>query len=312
MKNVLLSTAALLLIAAACPGQSTNNTDLVTVRIPYAVHVGNNVLNPGTYTIEHDPGASVIQLKNDHGSIIDLPARTIGTVLQEPSYETRLTLTKTQGNYYLDKLWLAGKAYGYDLSPASKPANVAVYTAGNPIVIEAWDPRIPGSSPATVASSGSADRFQSSTASAHLMREVRHVLVSLPYYSIFDNLAYRVDGDSVTLIGQVTRPVLKSDAENAVKHIEGVGQVNDEIQVLPLSPMDDQIRLAEYRAIYGYPALNRYAMGALPPIHIIVDNGHVTLVGVVANEMDKNLAGIQANGVPGVFSVTNDLQVEHR
>ena len=143
-------------------------------------------------------------------------------------------------------------------------------------------------------------------------REVRHELVMLPWYGIFDNLEYRVDGNTVTLLGQVTRPTLKSDAENVVKRIEGVERVINNIEVLPLSPMDNQIRRATYRAVYGYGPLQRYAMGAVPPIHIIVKNGHVTLAGVVANQGDSNLANIRANGVSGVFSVTNDLRVENR
>ena len=145
-----------------------------------------------------------------------------------------------------------------------------------------------------------------------LQKEVRHELVMLPWYNIFDNLAYRVDGSTVTLFGQVTRPTLKSDAERVVKHIEGVDRVINNIEVLPLSPMDDRIRMAEYRAIYGYGPLQRYAMGAVPPIHIIVRNGHVTLEGVVASKGDSDMANIRANGVPGVFSVTNDLRVEQR
>ncbi len=145
---------------------------------------------------------------------------------------------------------------------------------------------------------------------ARIQREVRHQLVMLPYYSVFDNLAFKVDGDTVTLMGQVTRPVLKSDAETAVKGIEGVERVNNKIEVLPLSPSDDRIRLAAYRAIYSFPSLNRYAIQAVPPIHIIVKNGHITLEGVVASEADKNAAGIQANSVPGAFSVTNNLRVE--
>ena len=144
---------------------------------------------------------------------------------------------------------------------------------------------------------------------ALLEREVRHELLMLPYYSVFDNLAYRVDDGTVTLIGQVTRPTLRDDAERVVKRIEGVERVKNEIEVLPLSPEDDRIRIAEFRAIYGDPALNRYAHQAIPPIHIIVKNGHVTLEGVVDNEGDKNIAGIRANGVPGVFSVTNNLRV---
>ncbi len=141
-------------------------------------------------------------------------------------------------------------------------------------------------------------------------KEVRHELVMLPYYSVFDNLAYRVDGGKVTLFGQVVRPTLKSDAENVVKKIEGVTSVDNEIEVLPVSPNDHQIRLAVYRAIFSKPGLDRYAMGAIPSVHIIVKNGNVTLVGVVDTEMDKNLAGVAANGVPGVFSVKNELQIQ--
>src|ERR1700682_5488588 len=146
---------------------------------------------------------------------------------------------------------------------------------------------------------------------SRIAREVRHQLLMLPYYGVFDDLAFRVDGATVTLLGAVTRPTLKDDAERAVKRIEGVTKVINQIEVLPLSPNDDQIRLAEYRAIYGDPALStRYGYRALPSIHIIVKNGHVTLEGVVANKMDKEIAGIRANSVPGVFSVTNDLVVE--
>jgi hyperosmotically inducible protein len=147
-------------------------------------------------------------------------------------------------------------------------------------------------------------------AANRITREVRHELVMLPYYGVFDNLAYRVDGSTVTLLGQVTRPTLKSDAENVVKGIEGVEHVNNQIQVLPLSSMDDRIRIATYRAIYSQPGLDRYAMQAVPPIHIIVDNGKVTLEGVVNNQGDKDRAALQANGVAGVFSVTNNLRVE--
>jgi hyperosmotically inducible protein len=131
----------------------------------------------------------------------------------------------------------------------------------------------------------------------------------LPYFSVFDNLAYKVDGYNVTLMGQVTKPTLKSDAENVVKRIEGVEHVDNQIEVLPLSPNDDRIRRQLYRAIYGYPALQRYAMGVQQSIRIIVKNGNVTLEGVVDNETDKNIANIRARSVPGTFSVTNNLQV---
>ncbi len=142
-----------------------------------------------------------------------------------------------------------------------------------------------------------------------LSKEVRHQLVMLPWYSVFDNLAYQVEGDKVILSGQVTRPTLKSDAEAAVKGIEGVSSVVNKIEVLPLSPMDDQLRRAVFRAIYGENGLSRYAVQAVPSIHIIVKNGNVTLEGVVDNESDKNLANLRANQVPNVFSVKNNLRV---
>ena len=143
-----------------------------------------------------------------------------------------------------------------------------------------------------------------------LAREVRHQLVMLPYYSVFDNLEYSVHDDTVTLSGQVVRPTLRSDAEAAVKSIEGVAKVVNNIEVLPLSSMDDGLRRALYRRIYGNSVLQRYALQAVPPIHIIVENGHVMLVGVVATKMEKNVAGIQANGVANAFSVENRLRVE--
>jgi hyperosmotically inducible periplasmic protein len=149
----------------------------------------------------------------------------------------------------------------------------------------------------------------SAAATARITKEVRHELLMLPYFSVFDNLSYKVDGYTVTLIGQVTRPTLKSDAENVVKRIEGVEHVDNQIEVLPLSPNDDRIRRAVYRAIYGYPALQKYALGVQQPIRIIVKNGNVTLEGVVDNDADKNIANIRANGVSGVFSVKNNLQV---
>lgn len=146
-------------------------------------------------------------------------------------------------------------------------------------------------------------------AEQNIQREVRHQLLMLPYLSVFDNLQYKVDGYNVTLMGQVTNPTVKSDAGNVVKKIEGVEQVNNDIEVLPLSPMDNGLRRRLFVAIYGYPALQKYDMPVVKPIRIIVKNGHVTLEGVVDSEADKNLAGVRANSVPGIFSVTNDLQV---
>ena len=147
-----------------------------------------------------------------------------------------------------------------------------------------------------------------------LANQVRHELVTLPYYNVFDDLNYSVDNASgvVTLSGAVTQPVVKDDAERSVKHLPGVTQVINDIRVLPLSSFDNRIRQAEYRSIFGFAGLYRYAMGTVPSIHIIVDNGHVTLTGVVDNEGDKELANIRANSVPGVFSVTNNLRVAEK
>jgi hyperosmotically inducible protein len=148
-----------------------------------------------------------------------------------------------------------------------------------------------------------------SVAPKTLEAKVSHEINMLPYYGVFDSISFRVDGDKVTLLGKVWQPWLKDQAESAVKHIEGVRRVDDQIEVLPLSNFDDQIRWQSVRAVYGFPALQRYAQGTHPSIHILVKNGHVTLEGTVANKMDRDLAYVRANGVPGVFSVTNDLQV---
>jgi hyperosmotically inducible periplasmic protein len=145
-----------------------------------------------------------------------------------------------------------------------------------------------------------------------IVKEVRHELVMLPYYSIFDDLEYSVNGNTVTLLGAVTNPTLKKDAENVVKRVEGVTQVNNQIKVLPPSPNDDQIRREVARAIYNQDGLYRYFQGAVPPIRIIVDNGHVTLKGFVDNESDKTMAKLAANQVPGVFSVDEQLQVANQ
>ena len=141
-------------------------------------------------------------------------------------------------------------------------------------------------------------------------RKIHHELVMLPRYNVFDNLQFRVDGSTAILTGHVTRPTLKPSAETVVKRLEEIERVDNQIEVLPLSPNDDRIRLVVYRAIYYHPNFTRYAIRAVPSIHIIVKNGHVTLEGVVAREADKNLAQILARGVAGVFSLKNNLVVE--
>ena len=143
-----------------------------------------------------------------------------------------------------------------------------------------------------------------------IMKKVRKELVTLPYYGVFDNLAYKVEGGTVTLYGQVVRPSTRKDAERRVAKIAGVQQVVNNIEVLPPSPSDDSIRVRTYRTVFRSGGLYRYAMGANPSIHIVVNRGHVTLEGVVGNKMDKQLAFFAANSVPGVFSVTNNLRTD--
>lgn len=162
---------------------------------------------------------------------------------------------------------------------------------------------------AAFAASNNQPPKQATRSEVNLSNEVRHQLVMLPYLTLFDHLEYKINGSTVTLTGYAVNPTLKSDAGRVVKHIEGVTQVTNEIKVLPPSSMDNQIRRAEYRAIYGFAGLWKYAMGALPPVHIVVDSGHVSLYGVVDSESDKNLIGLRAKTVPNVFSVTNNLQV---
>lgn len=152
--------------------------------------------------------------------------------------------------------------------------------------------------------------IESKVSDQQVVKHVRKELVTLPYYGVFDNLAYKVDGSTVTLYGQVVRPTTRQDAEGRVKRIPGVERVVNNIEVLPLSPFDDRLRLRTYYTVFGTSSLYRYAMGANPSVRIIVNRGHVTLEGVVANKMDRQLAYMAASSVPGVFSVTNNLRVE--
>ncbi|PYS55079.1 MAG: transport-associated protein [Acidobacteria bacterium] len=156
-------------------------------------------------------------------------------------------------------------------------------------------------------------RLDRGRTTALIADEVRHQLVTLPYYGVFDWLEGQVlPDDTVVLRGQVTQPITKSDAEARVRSLESVAKVVNQIEVLPLSSSDDRIRLAMYRAIFNYNSpLFQYAIRAVPPIHIIVKNGQVTLKGVVATHMDSQLAYMAARGVPGVFGVNNELMVEN-
>ena len=155
--------------------------------------------------------------------------------------------------------------------------------------------------------------IQATTVQSHdrIVREVRHELLMLPQFSIYDNLSYKVEDNTVTLLGQVRNAVLKDEAQAAVRRIEGVQQVNNQIEILPASFNDDRIRRQVARVIFRQPRLFEYSTEPVPSIHIIVRNGHVNLEGVVRDQGDKDVAGIQANGVSGVFSVQNNLQVEN-
>lgn len=155
-----------------------------------------------------------------------------------------------------------------------------------------------------------ANNHNPTTNMSRIEQQTRHELVTLPFYSVFDHFEFRVDGSTVTLMGKVSRPILKSDAENVIKNIEGVQTVSNQIQVLPASFYDDNLRLALYRSIYGHTSLQTLVVRPVPPIHIIVENGNVVLEGAVANEMQKTIAGMQANSVSGVFSVINNLRVD--
>jgi len=143
-------------------------------------------------------------------------------------------------------------------------------------------------------------------------KKIRKELVTMPFFGVFDNMSFKVEDGVVTLYGQVTRPTLKKDAQRRVEKLAGVDQVINKIEVLPLSGFDDRIRVATYRAIYRQPGLDRLALQAVPPIHIIVKNGNVTLEGVVPSKGDSTRAFLAANGVSNVFSVKNNLEVETR
>ena len=144
-----------------------------------------------------------------------------------------------------------------------------------------------------------------------LTDKVRHELNMLPYYGVFDAISYEVNGNAVTLSGAVHYPVLASDAVNVVKNIPGVTSVANQIEVLPLSRFDDQIRLAAWRTIYSWPTMSRVATMAQPPVRILVKNGEITLVGMVPTQSDKDALNIRANSIPNVFSVKNELAVEN-
>jgi hyperosmotically inducible protein len=189
-------------------------------------------------------------------------------------------------------------------------AKAAAPSAGSTAEVDVLGALPPDVSGLSVGPAAPADVQPGASASQDLTDQIRRRLVTLPWVSAFDNLQFEVDGDQVILSGQVMQPYTKSDAEAAVKRIAGVAHVQNDIAVLPVSPMDNEIRRAEYHAIFSQPSLARYAMGALPSIRIVVDDGHVTLEGAVSSEMDRTIANARALSVQDVFSVTNNLRVD--
>jgi hyperosmotically inducible periplasmic protein len=164
--------------------------------------------------------------------------------------------------------------------------------------------------PASVWAQSKSPRGISPQGIARIEREVRHELLMVPQYGVFDHLTYQVNGETVVLTGSVRQPVTKANAEAAVKRIEGVEKVENKIAVLPIFASDDGIRLAVYNSIYGFPALQRYALQAIPSIHIVVSNGNVTLEGSVANKSDADMALVRAKLVPSTFQVTSNLKID--
>ena len=147
---------------------------------------------------------------------------------------------------------------------------------------------------------------------AALEKGVRHEILMYPYYTLWDDISFRIDNGNVSLLGAVSQPYKKSDIERIVQRIPGVASVTNDLKVLPLSPQDDRLRLQVARAIYRDPILSRYGMGAVPAIHIIVDNGRVTLTGAVNNTVDKQVAGMRASGAGLSFGpVINNLTVDN-
>jgi hyperosmotically inducible protein len=266
----------------------------------------------------------ILHIFGDNGMKFETSVTTIPAVRNQMPEDTHLILDHYGNDYYIDKMWVQGKDYGYQfLKPeilksrerersesASVPGRYVRAANDGKFPVPATDrdsyqaadraqPQDPGAAPMT----------NPEFANEFLNREAHHEIIMLPYYGVFDNIDCRVDGNTVTLVGQVTRPTLKADAESAVRRIQGVDEVVNSIEVLPASANDDRVRAAAYRAIYGNASMTAYTTHAVPPIHIIVNNGNVTLVGTVISQTDKDNAYVQANTLQGVTSVANDLRV---
>ncbi len=194
----------------------------------------------------------------------------------------------------MSKLWIAGVVLAVSMGAVAQSSSAPVISSDGPVTADYGK---------TISSAD--------TAEAKIAREVRHELLMLPYYSLFDNLQYSVQGRTVTLSGSLTsnHAITKNSAEDAVKKIEGVDKVVNDIKILPPNPGDQEARERVYRALNNMGGLSQYFWEAAPSIHIIVENQRVTLMGYVNSEADKNMATIAAKQVPGIFAVTNELRV---
>ncbi len=343
LKTLAVVAAGLLLVGLA-PLSASEHNKKTELEVNEPIEIPGTVLPPGDYVMElvnTQQNNHIVRFMNKDES------KTIATVLAVPNERVQPTGT-TQLKFYetpLDappalRAWFfpgdeSGQEFAY---PEKRASELSAYSHRYvPSVPDSMSPdqivsvhveyMSPEHTKTSAKAAGDANwkadqRMSSSSAYATfgdqqqarkpqtaLESRIRKELVTLPYYSVWDHFEFKVNNGNVTLMGEVHRPTLKVDAARAVSRIEGVKHVDNNIEVLPTSPQDDQIRQAVYRAVYGQPALERYQMRAVPPIHIIVDQGNVTLEGTVANKTDKTLAGVQAKTVNGVFSVENNLQI---
>jgi len=324
-KRAVLFTLALSVCGSArAQGPSD---DKVLVNLPYQVTIEDKILQPGDYTIEEGHGAGVrdyiLRIYGDNGMKLTTAVTTIPTLDGTTPSQTSLLLDRDGKDFYIDKIWIEGKDYGYQFrmpeilkarerepqESTSLPARYVRASTGAQWPGPEADHTHMAADRGPLPAEGPGLITQSSVTNEAVNREVGHELTVLPHYGVFDHLIHRVDGDTVTLMGYVTRASLKSDAENAVRKIEGVSRVTNDIEVLPLSTGDDRLRTSVYRAIYGNASMASDSTQSVPPIRIIVRNGNITLEGTVTSQSDKDVADIQANSVPGVLSLANDLIV---
>lgn len=340
MKRTTTILATLTLAASGLYAALDDQKTRISIAQP--LEIPGKILTPGDYTLELMGGATnnsaVVIRSSDNETIASL--MTIEVSRDEAIGQSEFTFYETPGNQApaLRSWFYPGRSYGHefiypesrskqlakdsrryvpsvsdDKYNSSKPSQssdleiVAIGPAGESAKVDEGRTYNYGADSKTWRSD---EMMRSQRVESRLERQIRKEIVTLPFYSLWDHVEYRVSNTGqVQLMGSVYRPSMKKSVERVVENVEGVSAVTNEIDVLPVSSLDDDLRQALYYNIYGHPALQRYQPRSVPPIHIIVENGNVTLEGVVANEMDKNIAGIQANSVNGVFSVENNLRV---